>query len=253
MSKSIYTFNIKKKAKVEEKRVEKYIEDGVEKERTITESVEKEVPIEILLKEPNRKQVQEAELVFSIEMSKCIKQGILTKAMLLNKYKDTGGLASETDSKQLTERYQEYEKAQLDLVTLKLTPEAERAEDFKDQLSNKEAEVVNLRKDIIQRETSYLSLFNHTADTKAQNKSILWYVLNLSFYKDPTKNHKDFVPVFEGKTFEEKEENMAKMEDAGDFIYEQTYLKLASIFSYWFFSGTVNKEEFDKIINESNG
>jgi hypothetical protein len=41
MSKSIYTFNIEKKAQVEEKRIETYIEDGTEKQRTITEKVEK--------------------------------------------------------------------------------------------------------------------------------------------------------------------------------------------------------------------
>ena len=76
MSKSIYTFNIEKKAQVEEKRIETYIEDGTEKQRTITEKVEKVIPVEILLKEPNRKQVQEAELVFSVEMSKAIKLGI---------------------------------------------------------------------------------------------------------------------------------------------------------------------------------
>ena len=99
MSKSIYTFNIEKKAQVEEKRIETYIEDGIEKQRTITEKVEKVIPVEILLKEPNRKQVQEAELVFSVEMSKAIKLGILTKNMLLNKYKDTGGLDGEKETK----------------------------------------------------------------------------------------------------------------------------------------------------------
>jgi hypothetical protein len=57
MSKSIYTFTIDKVAKVSEKRTEKYTDDsGEEKERTITEEVEKAIPIEILIKKPNRKQ-----------------------------------------------------------------------------------------------------------------------------------------------------------------------------------------------------
>ena len=98
MSKSIYTFNIEKIAKITEKRQEKYTdESGVEKERSISETVEKSIPVEILIKQPNRKQIQEAEMVFSIEMSKCIKQGVLTKAMLLNKYSDTGGLVNQKD------------------------------------------------------------------------------------------------------------------------------------------------------------
>jgi hypothetical protein len=56
------------------------------------------------------------------------------------------------------------------------------------------------------------------------------------------------VPVFEGKTFEDKEESLTKLEDSEDAVYKDVYLKLASIFSYWFFSGTANKEEFDKIV-----
>ena len=248
MSKNIYTFNVKKVTQVEEKRIEKYMDGEVEKERTITETVDKEVPIEIQLREPNRKQVQEAELIYSVEMSKAIKQGILTKAMLLNKYKDTGGLASETDAKVLVELYKELEKLQASVISIRIVAEAERTEDQKTDLSNQEMKILAIQKEIVSRETSYLNLFNHTADTRAQNRSILWYVLNLSYYKDPTKNHKDFVPVFEGKTFEDKEESLTKLEDSEDSIYKDVYLKLASIFSYWFFSGTANKEEFDKIV-----
>lgn len=248
MSKNIYTFNVQKKTKVEEKRVEKYMDGEVEKERTITEMVEKEVPVEIQLREPNRKQVQEAELIYSVEMSKAIKQGILTKAMLLNKYKDTGGLASETDAKQLVDLYKELEKMQTAVISLRIVAEAERTEEQKEELSTKEAQLLSLQKEIVARETSYLNLFNHTADTRAQNRSILWYVLHLSYFKDPTKNHKDFVPIFEGKTFEDKEDYLTVLEDSQDTLYAEVYLKLASIFSYWFFSGTANQEEFDKIV-----
>ncbi len=248
MSKNIYTFNVQKKTKVEEKRVEKYMDGEVEKERTITEMVEKEVPVEIQLREPNRKQVQEAELIYSVEMSKAIKQGILTKAMLLNKYKDTGGLASETDAKQLVDLYKELEKMQTAVISLRIVAEAERTEEQKEELSTKEAQLLSLQKEIVARETSYLNLFNHTADTRAQNRSILWYVLHLSYFKDPTKNHKDFVPIFEGKTFEDKEDYLTVLEDSQDTLYAEVYLKLASIFSYWFFSGNANQEEFDKIV-----
>ena len=253
MSKSIYTFNIEKKAEVEEKRIETYVEDGVEKQRTITEKVEKVIPIEILLKEPNRKQVQEAELVFSVEMSKSIKLGILTKNMLLNKYKDTGGLDGEKETKALSQAYADYQQVQIDIVNLRIIPDAEKTEDQAKELQQKENRMLELRKEIVQRESSYLTLFSHTADARAQNKSILWYVLNLSYYKDTSLGHKDFVPIFKGNTFEEKEEALSKMEDEQDFIYQNTYLKLASLFSYWFFSGVVDKEEFDKIIKEQNG
>lgn len=249
MSKYIYTFNIEKVAKISEKRQEKYTdENGVEKERTITETVEKTIPVEIAIKLPNRKQVQEAEMVYSIEMSKCIKQGILTKTMLLNKYSDTGGLVNEKDSNELNSNYERYYGLQVELANLNLKPESERTEEDKQLINEKQSDLIEIRRTIVERETSYLNLFNHTADTKAQNRSILWYVLTLSHYKDSSKNHTDYVPIFAGKTFEEKEEVLFNLEEKEDEIYTKAYNKLASIISFWFFTGKVDKEEFDKIL-----
>lgn len=249
MSKYIYTFNIEKVAKITEKRQEKYTDEtGVEKERTISETVDKTIPVEIAIKLPNRKQVQEAEMVYSIEMSKCIKQGILTKTMLLNKYSDTGGLVNEKDSTELNSNYEKYYNLQVELANLNLKPESERTEEDKALISEKQSDLIEIRRIIVERETSYLNLFNHTADTKAQNKSILWYVLTLSHYKDSSKNHTDYVPIFPGKTFEEKEEVLFGLEEKEDELYSKTYNKLASIISFWFFTGKVDKEEFDKIL-----
>lgn len=249
MSKYIYTFNIEKVAKITEKRLEKYTdENNVEKERTITETVEKTIPVEIAIKLPNRKQVQEAEMVYSIEMSKCIKQGILTKTMLLNKYSDTGGLVNEKDSTELNSNYEKYYGLQVELANLNLKPESERTEEDKQLITDKQSDLIDIRRTIVERETSYLNLFNHTADTKAQNKAILWYVLTLSHYKDSSKNHTDYMPIFAGKTFEEKEETLFSLEEKEDELYEKAYNKLASIISFWFFTGKVDKEEFDKIL-----
>ena len=186
-------------------------------------------------------------------MSKAIKLGILTKNMLLNKYKDTGGLDGEKETKALSQAYSDYQQVQLDIVNLRIVADSERTEEQTKDLAEKEQKMLTLRKEIVQRESSYLTLFSHTADARAQNKSILWYVLNLSYYKDPSLNHKDYVPIFKGNTFEEKEETLSQMEESQEFIYQNTYLKLASLFSYWFFSGVVDKEEFDKIIKEQNG
>lgn len=250
MSKDIYTFIVQKVSTVEEKREEQYVdENGVARTRQITENVTKEIPVEFLLKQPNRRQIQDAECVYSIEMSKAIRQGILTKAMLLNKYKDVGGLVSEKDSKDLAERYKELENLTAETVTLKAVLQENRTEEQNVQLEKLESQISSLRREIILRETSYLDLFNHTADTRAQNRSILWYILHLTYYKDPSKNHKDYVPFFEGKTFEEKEENLIKLEDLNDPLYLDVYSKIVNVFNFWFFSENATKEDYDKIVN----
>lgn len=254
MAKVLYTFTIKKLAEIEEEKSETIKnEAGEETVRTYKEKVKKEVPVEIQINQPSRRQMQEADMEFSIEMSKCIKSGILTKAMLLNKYSDTGGLISDADAKLMVEATEEIRDLQSKLTILNLKPESERDDDYKKKIDNLTSEILQRRKTLMEKETSYITLFNHTADIKAQNKVILWYILNLAFVKDSSKKNAEFESLFPGKTFEQKEAVMFDYEDNKDEIYDKCYSKLASIISYWFFTGNIDKEEFDRIVGEIDG
>ena len=197
--------------------------------------------------------MQEADMEFSIEMSRCIRNGILTKAMLLNKYSDTGGLISEADAKIMVSAANEIGELQSRLTILNLKPESERDEDYKQKIENVTAEILKKRKTLIEKETSYMTLFNHTADIKAQNRTILWYILNLTQFKDNSKKNAESEWMFPGKTFEQKEAAMFEHEEQKDEIYEKSYSKLASLISYWFFTSNTEKEEFDRIIGEIDG
>lgn len=254
MSKSLYSFNIYKTAEVEEDKTETVTnEQGEQVTRTYKEKVKKQIPVEININIPNRKQMQEADMEFSIEMSRCIRNGILTKAMLLNKYSDTGGLISEADAKVMVSAANEIGELQSRLTILNLKPESERDEDYKQKIENVTAEILKKRKTLIEKETSYMTLFNHTADIKAQNRTILWYILNLTQFKDNSKKNAEFEWMFPGKTFEQKEMAMFEHEEKRDEIYEKSYSKLASLISYWFFTSNTEKEEFDRIIGEIDG
>lgn len=254
MAKVLYKFTINKIAQIEEEKTEVVKnESGEEVTRTYKEIVKKEVPVEILINQPTRKQMQEADMEFSIEMSKCIRNGILTKAMLLNKYNDTGGLISEADAKTMVGSADEIKELQAKLTIYNLKPESERDEDDKKKIETLTSQILQRRKTLIEKETSYITLFNHTADIKAQNRAILWYVLHLSFFKDSSKKNADFEPLFPGKTFEIKENAMFECEENRNEIYEKCYSKLASIISYWFFTSNIDNAEFDRIVGEIDG
>jgi hypothetical protein len=254
MAKVLYTFQINKIAELEEEKTETIKnEAGEEITRTYKEKVKKEVPVEIQINQPSRKQMQEADMEFSIEMSKCIRSGILTKAMLLNKYSDTGGLISDSDAKLMVGSADEIRDLQAKLTIMNLKPESERDEEDKNKIENLTSEILRLRKTLMEKETSYITLFSHTADIKAQNKAILWYILTLTFFKDSSKKNAEFEPLFPGKTFEQKEAVMFDYEDEKNEIYEKCYSKIASILSYWYFTSNVDKEEFDRIVSEIDG
>jgi len=112
--KEIYSFTVELEKEVE-KAVEKTIidkETGEEKKVSVNEKIKEKEPVRIILKEPNRRQIEEADMEFSIEMSQCVKRGILTKAMLAKKYSDSGGLLAEEDAKNLSSKYSEISKLQ---------------------------------------------------------------------------------------------------------------------------------------------
>jgi hypothetical protein len=101
--KELYSFSVDREV---EKEVSSSKTDKKTGEQiTVTKKVKEKEPLAVKIKKPSRRELEDAELEFSVEMSKCIKKGILTKAMLAKKYSDTGGLMSEDDAQELVDNY----------------------------------------------------------------------------------------------------------------------------------------------------
>lgn len=247
--KEIYSFQVSKEEEVEEESTsnKKNKETGEMEKVTTTKTVKKEVPYTVTIYQPSRRQVEDADMEFSVEMSKCIKRGILTKAMLAKKYSDSGGLLSEEDSSTLIRLYRELGEIQNSLGKLTTKKSKSSAEKKKEEeLTESFAET---RRNIVDLETTYQNLFNHTADTKAQNKAILWYMLNLSFVKDQLDDEK---PLFAGSSNEEKEDSYYQLEEGGDEIFDLAKEKLMTFVSFWYFSQNPSEEEFKNLEEEMN-
>jgi hypothetical protein len=226
-----FTFEKKEKNKQTETKTVKNQDTGEDEEVSITKEIEESVPYRVVMKKPSRRQIEEAELEFSVEMSKCIKNGILTKAMLAKKYSDTGGLLAEEDAKSLTNMYIKYGEMSNEIEKLQISPESEK---FKNKIGALAGDIALTRKDIINIETSYANLFNHTADMRAENKVIQWYILNLTHIQKGDEDTID--PLFPGKTFDHKLQVFYDMEEEGDEIYDIIGGKVAALFSFWYYS-----------------
>ena len=189
---------------------------------------------------------------YSIEMSRCVKKGILTKAMLAKKYSDTGGLLSENDAQRLVELYGELAELEGEYTqkTLKHRDVKKLPRQTRELIDKLAAKVAITRRDIVTLEGSYQNLFSHTADTKAQNRIILWYIASLTHYKCDELEIKEPVPLFKGETFEEKIDDYYSKDEAEDSLFQLVAGKLASIISFWYFSNQPEEKDFDKIIND---
>ena len=251
--KIIYSFTVEKKETVKETEEKTQVNDDGKKETvSVTKDIEKLIPYECIIRQPNRREMEEAELEYSIEMSRCIKKGILTKAMLAKKYSDTGGLLAEEDARFLSKKYVDYGALTNEFQKLQL----KKSKNDKDEKRTNElsGQLMETRKEIIDMETSYASLFNHTADSRAQSKTISWYMLHLSEIRKEGED--DSYPLFSGEDFEAKTDQYYALEEGGDEIYDMASNKLAAFVSYWYYSaGAVTTEDFeilDKDIEEGN-
>jgi len=244
MKKTIYSFKVTVQREVEESTTSKVKnkKTGEMEEITKTKKVKKPISNEIIIFQPSRRQVEEADMEFSIEMSKCIKKGILTKAMLAKKYSDSGGLLSEEDSQRLVRSYSELQEVQTNLS--KLMTKKEKSSEDEESISSLTEEFAKIRREIVDLETTYQAVFNHTADTKAQNKTILWYLINLAFYKGPDGVER---PLFLGDDYDTKLDNYYEKDEGGDEIYDLAKEKLMAFVSFWYFSQNTTEEDFRKL------
>ena len=255
--KEIYSFTVSQEEEVNKEKIrkKKNKETGKMEEHSVSVTTQEDVPYRIVLKQPTRRQIEDADMEYSIEMSRCIKKGILTKAMLAKKYSDTGGLLSETDATSLTRLYSKLADLQNKWLKLDLKKSKTSAEEKKS--TEIQEEIADSRKTIVDIESSYQALFNHTADVKAQNKAILWYLVHLTTVKKEEEDSKELADFFKGDDYEERLDSYYRMEEAEDDdvdkIFDQSRSKLLSFISLWYFSAGAERSDFEDLEKDLEG
>lgn len=242
--KKLYQFTIDKEVEVTEETVKKDKKTG--EEITTKKTVMGKEPVEFLIKRPSRRELEEAELEYSVEMSRCVKKGILTKAMLAKKYSDTGGIFSEDEAKTYAELYKQVLDLQNEYVRLDSADQKDAKQ--KKRFEALKLELVEVKRKIVEIESNFQSFFDHTADIKAQNRLLLWYVINLTYIQDASSDKPK--PYFEGSDFEAKIEDYYEKEESNDKFYFAAIKKASTVLAFWFFNHASEPKEFDELIEK---
>ena len=237
--KELYSFTLDEEKEIEKTHTRKNKKTG--EETTVTKKVKEKVPVQIKIKRPSRR-----ELEYSVELSRCVKKGILTKAMLFKKYSDTGGVWSEDDAQDYGKLYKEIFDIQNEYVRLENVEE--KTEKQKEKLEKLKEDLAFTKRKIVNAESSMHSLFDHTADTKAQNRLLLWYTLMLTHIQ--REDDENPLPYFEGEEFEEKINDYYGKEDNSSDLYEAIVKKVTTILAFWFFNQASTPDEFNKLIED---
>lgn len=242
--KNIYLFKVNKETLVEK---EEIITNEAGEQIKQTKKVKELIPQEYFIKKPTRSDFDEAELYYGVKLAEGIKSGMLTKSMLVKRFSNDGGLLSEPQKDKYGSLYLDLATKENDLQRIILQ---EQNEEVKQQKQKLEAELIEIRREIQDFETSQSAIFEQTAENRARNKLIFWWTLFLSYRLVDGKES----PLFVGTTIDEKVKSYdAQMEDPEPH-FQDVVQKFIYFITMWYVGQANNQKEFEdlaRVLEES--
>ena len=254
----LYSFDIEIKEETSEeitKEVKKKNEETGEMEtvkETVKKTVEKDVPVKIFLKKPTRTQVEDGDMFYSIWLNKFIKMGLLTRAMLAKKQVDIGGTLNDDDKVNFAKLYLQLFEKQQNVIRYSAKDRDKMSNDEQERLEKAVSDLGVIRKQIADFEAAQASIFDHTADVKARNKTITWFLLHLAYFVKGEEDDAKEQAMFPGSDYEEKYSSYQEADEEQDDIFIKSIDKLSTIATIWYMSGVQEQADFDAVLEEMN-
>lgn len=208
-NKRLFTFTLQKEQEVE--KTEESTNDKGEK-ITVTKKVIEKVPHVFFLKKPTRSLSDEAELYHGSEMAKAVKSGMMTLSQLEKRFVNDGGILSEPERDNYAKLLTSLRDKQIEYHKISLKNAADRTPEENQQFTDLITDLLKIQNDLQAFQLDNEQLFNSTADIRARNKTVLWWVLNISYKEEGGKE----IPFFSGNTLEEKLQDYDKISEGND-------------------------------------
>ncbi len=213
-------------------------------EVTTSKEVKKSVDKELFLRKPTRKLFDEAELFYGVELSKGIKAGLLTRALLQKRFSNDGGTLGEKEQEEWSTLYNDIFDKQVELQKLSLKAKGERTPEEQARYTNCQDFIREARSRIQEFEMQQSSLFDQTAENRARNRTILWWVLHLGYQVDGENE----TPFFSDGEYLQRLEVYDKMEEEEDEYVAECINKFFYYVSFWYVSKTSDPQVFKDLI-----
>lgn len=239
--KKLYEFTLTQRI---QKEYEEKDKDSEGNEITRKKTKEENVVRNFFLKKPTRSMFDEAELYFGVKLSEGIKAGMLTRAMLAKRFDNDGGVLSDADKEQYSGLYFTLFEVQNQLTRLQLIPKNERSEQEQQEYNESVRAMIGLKAEIQEFETAQASFFDQTAENRARNKTITWWVLNLAH---ETTDSGDELPFFGQGPVDDKLATYDEIEENGDEFQDSVVKNFSYYTSFWYVGRAKTQEEFDQL------
>ena len=215
-----------------------------------TREVVEKTPVRVTLRKPTRTQLEDGDMFYSIWLNKYIKMGLLTRAMLAKQHLDVGGSLTEEEKQRYAQLYVRLYEKQQAVQRFGLKSPQERSNDENERLAKAVEELGVIRKELTDFEAVQASMFDHTADIKARNKTITWYLLHLTNVTEGDSDDDESRPLFAGETYDDKYESYMELDETDDPVYLASIDKLSSLTTIWYMSGVSSQDDFDRLLEE---
>ena len=240
--KTMFEFDIYHEKEIE--KIEVSTNEKGEEVKT-TSKVKASVPVKLAIKKPTRSLFDEAELFYGVRLSEGIKAGLLTRALLAKRFNNDGGVLSDEEQKEYNELYLEFFNLQNEFQKLSIKEESIRSDEEKENLKAVIVKMNDARERLQKYEMAQANLFEQTAENRARNKTIMWWVLQLSLIQGDDKKLKE---LFQDGTYEDKLKRYDEIEESESDVERIAIQKLLYLISFWYIGRAASQDEFEKLL-----
>jgi hypothetical protein len=230
----IYETTVNKQ--IEEKVIEKRVENGETVE--VTRTVKKVKPVKIAILRPDRKRSKEAEIYYAKRLSAYLREGLLPHSLVSKRYLNDGGPFSEEEKVFVEKQKKQYIALQEEYFAMK-SP-------LNDEQNKRRSEIImeldDINKALRDVQANYSEIFSNTAEAKGRADVLEWWILHLS-YAD--LEDKGYAPLYGEGDFDSRMAELEKLEAQENQFINEVIKKLSYFISFWNTAGdVVSSEDF---------
>ena len=170
----------------------------------------------------------------------------MTRAMMQKAYRDSGGLYTKEEQKEIDKIYSDYENLQRKLSEGKNLEK--NSGDLMEQLMRLYLQIKSI-------ENKELSIFETCAENKAKDQKVQWALVNLT-YLDESEGADGAVPTlcFGDGSYEEKLSKLDEYFEKEDPFFIELWNKASVVVAYWVVNNMESsEEEIDSFFKEFSG
>lgn len=169
--------------------------------------------VDVVVKKPNNSMIEDAEFYYASKFNEYLNAGFLSKAMVQKKLSDLGGALGKTSEESITNEITNIFDAQRIVQFYSSSKDEDLTIEQKQKLDKAKKLLAKSQRTLVEYNINVSSMFNQTADVKAQEKLIRWFALFCCFYKETLGEKTNEFELFEGNTLKEKESFYSKILD----------------------------------------